>query len=141
MATDPTAPYDTAVNAMNFRWARNLKIRDLEVFWEKPALDKWESALHFEDIEDLELDRFSGRPAWPEKDGPVLFFGNVTDAVIRDTRALKGTKLFLQLTGKDSRNVVLRGNDFRSSATPYRLDSTVSKDAVSALDNLLPAKN
>ena len=33
LATDPSAAYDRSVNAMQFRWARNLTVKDVEVVW------------------------------------------------------------------------------------------------------------
>ena len=42
------------------RWARNLKLKDVEVIWDKPASAKWQSALRVDDAQDVELDGFSG---------------------------------------------------------------------------------
>jgi hypothetical protein len=141
LSTDPAAPYDTAVNAIDFRWARNLRIKDFEVFWEKPALDRWQSALSFEDVEGLDLDRFSGRQAWPEKDAPAVLLNNVANAVIRDSRALEGTKVFLTVLGKNSRNILLRDNDLRKTNSPYQLESVTTKNVVKASGNLIPGES
>ena len=37
VAHDPASPYDKTVNALTFKQARNLKLRNVEIFWEKPA--------------------------------------------------------------------------------------------------------
>ena len=49
LSTDPNAPYELTTHGLDFRWAKNLKLKDVEVNWEKPVADKWESALSFEE--------------------------------------------------------------------------------------------
>ena len=94
LSTDPTAPYELTTHALDFRWARNLKLKDTEVDWEKPVADKWESALSFEGVNSLTVDGFSGRPAWPERDAPTLGFNNVADAIVRNSQALMARRHF-----------------------------------------------
>src|SRR5205823_2154722 len=77
LATDPSAAYDRSVNAMQFRWARNLTVKDVEVVWEKPASSKWQSALSFEDVQGLTLDNFSGAPARLQTDIPAVVLDRV----------------------------------------------------------------
>ena len=60
ISSDPKAPYDTATSAMIFRRAKNLKLRNIEVYWDKPTYDKWQSALLVEDVDGLQLSGFSG---------------------------------------------------------------------------------
>ncbi len=86
VSADPDAPYDKATHAMNFRWARNLRLRDVAVCWEKPSLEGWKSALHFEDVQGLEIDGFRGGPALPETGLPALSLRRVEDAVLNRCR-------------------------------------------------------
>ena len=37
VANDPEMPLQKTVQAMEVRWARNLKLKDVEVIWDKPA--------------------------------------------------------------------------------------------------------
>jgi len=60
ISSNPDSPYDMAKDALSFRWIKDLKLRNIEVNWEKPAYDKWESALSLEDIDGLQVDGFSG---------------------------------------------------------------------------------
>ena len=53
ISTDPASPYDKSIHAMDFQYAKNLKVKDVEVNWEKPAWEKWQSALYFKDINGL----------------------------------------------------------------------------------------
>jgi hypothetical protein len=132
---DPAAAYDKAVHALSFRWARNLKLKDVEVVWEKPHFASWESALHLEDVRDLDLDGFKGGPApGGEERYPAVVLSNVEDAVVRNCRAVPGTGTFLFIKGERSRGIGLAGNDFRRVANPVRLDSDASRDAVRDLD-------
>jgi hypothetical protein len=102
LSTDPAAPYDTSVHALQFRWARNLKVKDVEVVWDKPSLDQWQSALYFEDIDGLELNDFAGRQAWPHKDTPAVVLNRVKNARVINSRAVEGTNTFLAILGADS---------------------------------------
>jgi len=136
LATDPTAPYELTTHALDFRWAKNVKVKDIEVAWEKPVADKWESAISFEDVSGLTLDGFTGRQAWPERDIPAVVFDKVSDAVVRNSRALEGTKTFLKVSGKESREIVLFGNDFRKAQTVFKPGEDVSKSAVKVSNNL-----
>ena len=110
---------------MKIRWARNLKLRDIEVHWEKPASEKWQSALYLEDIQGLELDGFSGRPATAQF--PAVVLNQVEDATIRNTKVEPGTTVFLDVKGDKTRGIGLIGNDFRKAKTPYQTTSGAKK--------------
>lgn len=138
LSADPAAPYDKTVHAMKFRWARNLKLKDVEVIWDKPASEKWQSALDFEDVQGLQIEGFAGRQAKPESETPAIVLNRVEDAVVRNSRAREGTVVFLQVQGQTSRAIYLFGNDFRRAKIPYRLDRDVSSKEVNASSNLSP---
>jgi hypothetical protein len=138
LATDPAAPYDTSIHALQFRWARNLKVKDVEIAWDQPALDKWQSALYFEDIDDLEISNFAGRQAGADKDIPAVVLNRVADARIINSRATAGTTVFLGVTGPDSRDIYLLGNDFRKAKVAYHFDGGARSDELAALSNFLP---
>jgi hypothetical protein len=140
LSTDPASPYDKSVHAMNFRWAKDLKLKDVQVIWDQPASEKWESALYLEDVKGLVLDGFTGRQAKPETDMPAVVLKQVEDAMIRNARAQQGTSVFLRVTGEKSRGICLSGNDFRRARIPYRLDSNVRREEIKELNNFPPAK-
>jgi len=139
LSADPGAYAEKAVHAINFRWAKDLKVRDVEVVWDKPASEKWKSALYFEDIQGLDLDRFSGRQAQAGTEAPAVVLNQVQDAVIRSSKPREGSSLFLQVSGDKSRGIVLTGNDLRKSKVPYRLDVSVKSSEVLGLNNINPA--
>ena len=135
VSTDSSAPFDDTVDAMSFRYAKNLKLRNFEIYWETPELEAWRSALSFEDVENLKIEGFEGRQAWAGQDTPAVVFKDVKDAVVRDSTPTEGTNIFLQVTG-DSSEIVLFGNDFRKAKTPFRLGDGASKNAVRSMNNI-----
>ena len=137
LSTDPGAAYDAATNALNFRYARNLKLKNVSVHWEQPLLKAWQSALSFTEVQGLELDGFSGRQAWPENERPAVLFNNVTNASVTHATASTGTQIFLKM-GPGSRAIRVQGNDFRQAKLPWQSDPSVPTNAVSIGANLLP---
>jgi hypothetical protein len=125
---------------MQFHWVRNLKLKDIEIHWDEPEVDTWQSAITIEDADGVEIDGFSGRQAWVGRDVPAIAFKNVSDAMIRDSKAPEGTATFLKVTGHDSHDISLFGNDLRKAKMPIQLDTDVDKGAVTTLDNFMPAQ-
>ena len=128
VSNDPDSPLQKTVDAMQVRWARNLKLKDVEVIWDKPASAKWQSALRVDDAQDLELDGFRGKPAGTG--AAAVAFTNVDGATVRNSNAATGTELFLDIAGGKSRGIRLIGNDLGGAKVPYRVGSGVKKDAV-----------
>lgn len=138
LASDPAAPFDGAEHALDIRRARNLKLKGVNVFWEKPALKTWKSALYFEQVQGLELDGFAGSAAWTESDTPAVEFNNVSGAAIRHSKALEGTRVFLKVTGSDSHEFRLQGNDFGKAKVPYQImEASVLARAVEIFESKL----
>jgi hypothetical protein len=127
---DASAQIEKAVDAMKIRWARNLKLRDVSITWGKPESRRWESALTAQDSSELEIDRFSGRQAFPQSDAPAIRFENVANAVIRDSTALPDTSAFLRLEGAKTRGIRLVNNDLRRAKAPYQRSPQIGKDAL-----------
>ena len=134
LSTDPTAAYDKAENALDFRRARNVVLKNVEVSWEKPALETWKSALYFEDISKLELDGFVGRQAWPQSDAPAVALNQVASAVLRNCRALQGGNVFLEVKGPGSRDIHLQRNHLEKTKVPCQLGPEIPPGAVVGLD-------
>jgi len=140
ISSDPKAPYDTATSAMIFRRAKNLRLRNIEVYWDKPTHDKWQSALLVEDVDGLQLNGFSGKAAWPDQHIPAVQFNRVKNAYVNNSVAAAGTDVFLKIAGADTQDIHLFGNDFHQTRVPYLLDPEVKPESVTALDNFMPAK-
>ncbi len=135
ISTDPKSPYDKSIHAMYFQYAKNLKLRDVEVNWEKPAWEKWQSALSFEDVNGLKVDNFLGGPAKPQTDIPAVVLDKVEDAVISNSRARPGTQVFLRVKGSASKSVYLVGNELHDATKPFVADADVKEGTVKAVNN------
>jgi hypothetical protein len=147
VAHDPAAPYDKAVHALTFKQVRNLKLRNLEIVWEKPEYARWESALVLEDVRGLELTGFQGRQAPAADDSVVkddlvvaekaaVVLRRVENAVIRNCAPLPGTGLFFDIQGASTRDIAFLSNDFREPKTAIRLGKDVPPGAVLEAQNL-----
>jgi len=130
IAHDTHAPYDKAVDAIRFELARNLRLRDFEVIWEKPLYDRWQSALSFENIRGLVLDGVSARQAHDGGAAPAILFKKVEDAVVRDCRAAEGTGTFLLFSGPGVKDIVLWGNDIRRARKGWAFADGAGEAAV-----------
>ena len=132
-STDPAAGYDRSVHAMYFRYAKNLKVKDVQVQWEKPESPKWQSALYFQDVNGLKVEGFSGAPAKPEFPNVVL--DRVEGATIVNSQAMPGTRLFLRVAGANSHGINLYGNELHAAGAAFKVDDGVASDAVKAANN------
>jgi len=120
VATDPSAAFDYADHALDIRWAKNLKIKGMDVSWENPPFKAWQSALYLQDIRGLELNAFAGRGA-PDRDVPAVVFNQVVKATIRNTHALEGTPVFLKVMGRESREIRIQAMTSAKPGSPTRL--------------------
>jgi hypothetical protein len=137
LSAEPDSPVEKTTNAMELRWARNVKLKDVEVAWEKPASEKWRSALYAEDVEGLVLENFSGRQAAAGSDTAAISLKRVRNVHIRGAKAPPDTSVFLHVEGPDTRGIYLFGNDFTQAKTPYRLAAGVESDAIKLSSNWL----
>ena len=140
ISSDANSPYDMATSAMIFRRIKNLTLRNIEVNWDKPASDKWQSALEVEDVDGLQLDGFMGNAASPDRNDPAVLLNQVKNANVRSSVAPSGTNIFLKIAGADSHDIHIFGNDFHHAKVPYVLGQEVKAEGVMALDNFMPAK-
>jgi hypothetical protein len=138
LTADPAAPFDLARHALDLRWARNLLLQNVEVHWGQPALHAWQSALQFQHVTGLTVDRFTGRSAWPDQGSPAIGFEHVHQARLRRCRAAEGTGLFLKIQGQGSGLIVLENNDLRQAKVPWQLSPEVAPGAIRTTGNRLP---
>jgi len=132
IAADPAAAYDKSVHAMQFRYARNLTVRDVDVIWEKPESKKWQSALYFQDMQDVTVENFIGAPAKLQTGTPALVLDQVDGARIFDSKARPGTGVFLKVIGASSHKIHLYDNELDGVKTPIQLGPNVKREAVRA---------
>jgi hypothetical protein len=141
LSDDPAAPIQKVEHALKFRWARNLKIRGLEVIWEKPESERWQSALYFEDVKDLELAEFAGRQGLLEAADAAVCLNQVEDALLLRNKASSGTGVFFEVKGERTRAILVRDNDLRGAREPLRAAPEVRPEEIRPQGNLERAGN
>jgi hypothetical protein len=134
-ATDNTPGYDRSVDAMHFRYAKDLKVKDVQIHWETPESPKWQSAMSFQDVKNLKVAGFEGGPAKLESGNPALVLDQVEGANIVDSTTLPGTKVFLGVKGAKSQNIFLHGNEIHMARASSQLDKDVKAGTVKESDN------
>jgi polygalacturonase len=89
--------------------------------------------VYCEDVSDVVLDLLDAMQA----DGavPIIRLHQVRDAIIRGCLPKKGTREFLRVTGAESADIRVMGNDFSKVEKPVSLDADAAQDAVSAIGN------
>jgi hypothetical protein len=138
VSSDLQSPLDKRGDAIQMRWARNVKMRDVEVIWEPQRSGKWSSAISVEDVNRLELEGFSGRQSADGSGAPAIVLRRTQDSTIRNAKFSAGTSTGIQIEGGETRRVVLRGNDFRDTRSAYRADTGVRPEEIDAMANLPP---
>jgi hypothetical protein len=132
-ATDPAAPYDRSVHAMYFHYAKNIKVKDVQVRWEKPESATWQSPLYFDEVTGLKVEGFTGAPAKAEF--PAMVLDRVEGATIVNSQAQPATDVFLRVAGAKSRGINLFGNDLHAAGAAFKVDEGVASDVVKAANN------
>ncbi len=140
IAADPKAPYNKGTGAMKFRWARNMKLKDVEVRWEDPVAEKWDNAMDFQDVSGIELDGVSARQSRAGSKAPAITFDQAEDITVRNSRPQEGTEVFASFKGDKTRKILLWDNDFRRAKTPFVADKSVKAGEIKTLNNLTAAK-
>lgn len=114
---DLDAPWKKSPVAITIDNARNLKLKDVEITFEAPSNDHWESALVVRDAQGLLLDGVAARQAPNGTPAPAVVLRDVQDAVVRNARAPEGTGTFLEVSGAQTRDVIVVDNDLRPAQT------------------------
>ena len=125
---DPSNPLEKATDALKLRWARNVRMHDVEVQWAEPASQKWRSALSAEDVADADFDGLSLRGA--RLDQPALRLVNAGRITLRNVRPHAGDSVFLTVAGPRSHDIRILGDDPSLSPALIQTDTDVQKGAV-----------
>jgi polygalacturonase len=100
-----------ASHALKIESVNGMKIRDVTVKWtEDQTEENWQSALTLKNISDVVIDSFSGRQGLKNGNAPAILMDNVSDAIVRHSRAPIGTNVFFHVQGPDSKDIILQNN-------------------------------
>jgi hypothetical protein len=135
---DSVAPYDKSVDALTFQYVKNLKLKDVDIFWEEPKSQKWESALCLQNINGLELDGVTARQAKESGDNPAVELLRVENANIRNCSAQTGTGTFMHFAGAETKDINIFSNDFSKSKIPFTKDMNVGEGIIKSEMNINP---
>jgi polygalacturonase len=130
VAHDPDAAYDKAVHGLVFKQARNLSLKDVEIVWEGPPSEKWQSALALDEVQGVILDGIAAVQSPGAEKAPAVLLNQVDDAVVRNCRAADGTGTFLLLAGEGTKDILLERNDFRKARLPYAFAEGAKPEAL-----------
>ncbi len=120
-----------ATDAIKVQGVDGLKLRNVAVKWAEDKTEpKWAGAASFREVSGLELDNFTGRQGLKGGASPALLFENVTDAIVRDSRADEGCGVFLSVRGAASGNIRLRNNDLEAARKALDFEPASLKKAV-----------
>ncbi|MGE5360030.1 MAG: glycosyl hydrolase family 28 protein, partial [Bacteroidales bacterium] len=129
LTSDPKAPYDKAVHALDISRVRNLTLRAVEVNWGQPSSATWQSALNVQEAANVTIDGFGGRQAGKAASAAIVL-ARVQGANVQNCRAPDGTGTFLRVSGRDTRDVSIGENDFSRAREAVAVTGEVAKDAV-----------
>jgi len=104
---------------MYFHYAKNLKVKDVQVRWEKPESARWQSALYFEEINGLKIEGFAGAPA--KAKFPSLVLDQVEGASIVDSQARLGRNCSCALWARRAATSICSAMSCTARALPSKL--------------------
>ncbi|MBN1505633.1 MAG: glycoside hydrolase family 28 protein [Sedimentisphaerales bacterium] len=102
--------------------AKNIAFKDVQINTKKGP------ALICEDVAGLEVEGLTTLTPHPED--AVVDLTNVVEAFIHGCRTTAGTQVFLHVQGRNSRAILVQGNDLRQAPSAVRLDDAVPASAV-----------
>ena len=120
-----------ASDALRIQNVSGLRIRDLSITWsEEEPEEKWESGLVLKNVNDFVIDSFSGRQGLRSAKAAAVVMNNVSDGIMRDSRAAPGTGTFVRVEGSGTKDVVFRNNALNHAATGVSLEDKSVEKAV-----------
>jgi len=87
------------IPAVYCRYLAGLKVRGLDIEWDRNLPDYFSNALFCEDFSGLDLEDFSARQATPDRAQAAIVLRNGAGVSIRGSVARAGTTTFLSLSG------------------------------------------
>jgi polygalacturonase len=99
-----------ATDALRIEGVKGLNIRDLSVKWTEAVEPKWQSALVLKNISDFTIDSFCGRQGLKDGTSPAILLEDVSDGILRESRADADTNVFVQIAGKSAKGLRLKSN-------------------------------
>lgn len=120
-------------HALSAQEVKGLKLNNLSVNWSEETESKWKSALVLKNISDLTIDSFSGRQGLKNSKEPAILIDNLTDGVIKDSKATEGTNTFIHIQGNDCSDISLRYNNTKKAKVAVTFEKEELKKVVQSI--------
>ena len=105
-----------ASHALKIERVKGLKVRDLSIKWDDDQPEeKWGSALVVKNVSDFVIDSFSGRQGLKNGNAPAILMDDVSDGILRESRAPENTNTFVHITGSGTKDIILRDNHVKKA--------------------------
>lgn len=124
------------VSGLYVRHARNLHFDHLQF---SAARGESRPALMLNGVEDVRIASFQSTPV--HGDMPVVSLANARNVTIADSAAPAGIDTFLSISGSDSANIVLAGDDLRGARHAFQAENGAAPQAVTIVDKEAPASD
>lgn len=86
VVSDPGSPLQKSGHAITIENARNIRLKDVEIVYEDPVSDEWQSGLFVQNVDGLTLDSITAQEAPNNNHAPAVNFKNVERVDIRNCR-------------------------------------------------------
>src|SRR5262249_34701632 len=114
------------------RHADDLMLKSVDLRWDRPDA---RSMIVFDHVNGLDLDGFTTATA--TGGAPVLRLNAVRNALIRGGRLGASVAEFLRLSGRESADVSLIGNDLSNALRPFHLEPDVPASVLRESGNVV----
>jgi len=111
-----------AKTGANIKAANNVEFNNVRIS------TKEGSSIIAQDVKNLTLNGI--KTLTPVAGSPAIVLNNTENAFISNCSPVKGTDIFLQLKGEQTKDIILKGNNFRFAKTPVSKESSVTESIV-----------
>jgi hypothetical protein len=120
-----------ATHALRVEGVRGFRLQDFSLKWdeEKPE-PKWASGLYMKGVDDFEIEGFRGRQGLKHGKAAAMVLENVTDGIVRNSRATEGCGAFLEVRGDQTKKLSVFNNDVSKAARKYEFASGANRSSV-----------
>ncbi|MCB9233790.1 MAG: right-handed parallel beta-helix repeat-containing protein [Bacteroidia bacterium] len=131
------APDKRATDCLAMQNVDGLTLDNVQVHWDALKTEpKWGSALHFENVSNLKINRFSGRQGLIDSEFPVIRMENVQNALLENSFPASGAKTLLEISGNETQNLIIRHNDpFKLATQLYQIKGEIPQKSTFQLQD------
>lgn len=134
----PEADYSSISAHFIMSCARHIVLSNFQVHVHAVGGSHERHALWGNNLSDVTIDGFREKTEGQEQRLSSLKFLNCRDLFIRGFQSTKSMTVFLQMEGRETRNVNVMGNDLHTYKIPFSLSADVNRDALFESTNRLP---